>query len=255
MSILSLASRVYNANNSTEDDMDSQMVDLAQGAAPHSSDVSPNISFYNPGTSNGGTSVAGMDTSTGGIDVNLNRDDSSTHPIGGLDFNFDSYKSGIAGGGADGGAGGGIDDVATESNSRVYGAPITDSVNVQQASEYRSGGVYTIQWNCWFNVSSFSNIEAIKIVMPIGAEYVSATSVGCTTMMISDRTIRIEPTVIGGCSTSFIFTISESDYDSFYRSFANYMKCKDAGAPIDAANTLAFARHISADGNVTYSVA
>lgn len=244
MTILSMASQVHAANRSAEQAMDEQVVGMAQGSITETTDVEPVIQFYN-----GTNAVASIDGSTTGVDVHFNRDSSSTYPLGGMNFDCQSYQDFVTE--EAGGAGG------SESNARVYGACDTSSVQIVQAESTLDSttGTYTIKWQCSFSVSTNSDILAMKIVMPIGAEYQSSSGTACNTLLISDRIVRIQPTVVGGCSAVITFTLSESSYNSFYRSFANYMRNKSSSDPVDLYSTsVIFNRVTDENGTVSFEI-
>lgn len=244
MTILSMASQVHSANRSAEQAMDEQVVGMAQGSITATTEVDPVIQFYN-----GNTAVAAIDGSTTGIDVNFNRDSSSKYPIGGLEFDCEAYQGVIEN--EAGGAGGG------DASTRVYGACNTSTVTVAQASSTfdSASNTYTIKWQIQFSVSECADILAMKVVMPIGAKYKTSAGSSCNTLLISDRTLRIQPTSNGSCTTVLTFELSKTDYDVFYRSFANYMRNKSVEDSVDTSTTAVnFNRVVDEKGAVSFQI-
>lgn len=243
MTILSMASQVHAANRSAEQEMDEQVAGMAQGAITETTEVEPVIQFYN-----GSTAVASIDGSETGVNINFNRDSASSYPLNGLDFDCEAYQDYVSE------EAGGQEDAS--SNARVYGACDTSSVTVSQtgATLDSATGTYTITWQCSFSVSEAQEVLAMKVVTPIGAEFKSASGSNCSTRLISDRTVRIQPSASGGCAAIIQFTLSESSYNSFYRSFANYMRNSSSGAAIDTSTTVTFNRVISDNGTVSFEV-
>lgn len=236
ITLLSSAASLRQSNISAEQQIEDQLKDIAQGAAQTTA-AEPEIAFYKDGAQVAVIKPTDLSdpNSEDGISVNKQYRDDTVFPVDALDFDYEAYEEDVIE--ENGGIGG------QEANKRVYGAADTSSVTVQKVSENLSDGVYTIKWQCQFNVSDVDKNKAIKVVAPIGAKITKTSSVsGGNMRSISQRIMRIEPTVSGTCTATFEFRISQDDYDNYYRSFANYMRCKGKDDTIDTSNTVTFNR-------------
>lgn len=207
--MLGITAKANRANRSAELELDEQVANIAQGNVSSTETISDADIIFETQQPNE-TAVAIQ----GDVAKNVDNDENAI-PLGAAEYDYGNYFDELVPDESSD-----DDDITNgygSQSSKVYGgADLSgNTVYVSEITKTESADSYDVTWRIAYTAEAVATEKSIKFVLPSGSKFKSSSSIKeASILMISDRTLRIEPKNVGPDEVNVTFTISKEDFNS-----------------------------------------